>query len=275
MKKWIVGMLMAFMISGCGAMYYHDGKYDYSTYRLQRSAKDLQQIEAKLYSVKVVAMMKGKDDPNSKPFEMKRGGIAFSVDGKHLIVLKHVGSVPEKQQMPTPFGYVPIEFEKVSEKYYLVSEDDGECQDGCEFELQGKVSEDSDIMIMWQDGLTFEPINARLGNSDELRVGQSLIVSRTPRLAGHGIAHGMVAHPEYWPLTEEELEKAAGGEKMFGFIIHANLVGGDSGNPVFALRDGKLELVGINQGTMSNSSMSMALRINFVMDVINKLIKDK
>ncbi|NIM46455.1 MAG: hypothetical protein GTN80_11635 [Nitrososphaeria archaeon] len=268
MKKWLVGILMALMISGCAAINYCDGKYDFSTYRLQRSAESLRMIEHKLYSIKTVAKLKDKSD--GEIVEKTQTGIAFSVDGKHLIALKHVAAIAEEQVYRTPFGPVTYTYEKLAETYYLQIPGD-DCDEGCEIELNAKHAENSDISILWHDEWNFDTLPGKIGNSDEIQVGQSLIVSRTPALLGHGFAYGIVAHPKYW----EEAQSLTTDAEYFGFMLHTNLIGGDSGNPVFAIRDGKLELIGINQGTFMQMDMSCALKINFVMDVVNKLIEDK
>lgn len=268
LKTWLVtGLISLFLlVGGCGSLHYYDGKYDFSTYRLQRSAETIKWVANHLHPIKTVATLRMND---GEPVEQIQYGFAFSVDGKYLIALKHVCSVDPNQRISTPMGTIEFNFTKLDEKHYLVHrENDYEYY---EIELNTKISKDSDVAILWKDGVTFETLPVKIGNSDELEVGQSLIVSRTPQLLGHGITTGTVANIGLWDVAKQ----AFPGDPAFScFMMDTNLIEGDSGNPVFALRDGTLELIGINQGTLDTMDLSVAIDINSVMDIVNKLIAE-
>lgn len=263
MKK-LIGSLFIFLmlVAGCGSM---DGRYDYAATTLHRSAKSLGQIRAAIYRVHLLTMLRPKGALDEVPGPKQQYGAAFSVDGKYLITNRHVVEPPSKMTVPLPFGgQMDVDMDVVSCEYYIMDGDE-------KVTLECRMSTVSDVAILWKEGYTFKKLPARIGNSDELELGHLLIFSFTPYGVGHQLAQSTVGSLELWSMVTEEF----GAGKDWGFMAYTSPAAGDSGNPVFAVRDGKLELVGICEGTMVGGGVTGAivLRSNHALDCAEVLIE--
>lgn len=104
----------------------------------------------------------------------------------------------------------------------------------------------------------------QIGNSDDLQVGNFVYVIGNPLSVGINVREGIVS-AEKAPLETVSV----GVNPMHGFMVSNGLMSGDSGSPIIAIRDGKFELVGISQGTVSsNTRLSWGIRINVIRDLL-------
>ncbi len=104
----------------------------------------------------------------------------------------------------------------------------------------------------------FQEYPYRIGNSDELKAGDITYLIGNAASAGINMREGIVSQ-----LNVEHIM----GKKGFGISNPGN--SGDSGGPVLALRDGKIELVGIMVGVLKDTdNLTYAVGIN---NAINNL----
>jgi hypothetical protein len=115
--------------------------------------------------------------------------------------------------------------------------------------------------------LKLKPFPFRFGNSKDLRIGSLIYMLGNPRGYGLNVREGIVSG-----LTG--LKGIMGSEVPSAdvFMISNGVVQGDSGAPVLAIRDGKLELVGLVQGTFTNvPRLGWAIRI----EVLHAALQEK
>jgi len=261
----IIATVGTFLIA-CSTVpeHYRNGRYDFDFYGLEKNRDVLREIEGCLYLVRTEAELKveGKD-----PWIDEQKGMAFSLNGTYLITLKHIIEIDTMVNFWGPFGMiVKEEAQKRNEKQFLKEE----TYEGEPTEIKmNALSDDTDIAILSDSGRVFSKLPVRIGNSDELEVGQALILSSTTHMYGHLFRVGTVSKLTGISLIQDS--ELAMADQVFMFTGMVN--NGDSGNPVFALRDGELELVGIIQGCyVQSEGTGWALKINYVLEEIEKLL---
>ena len=255
MRKLVFLFILVFLF-GCVSIQYLDKKYDYNFFMIGKEISVIQSIELATYIIEV----KGSLSTGSNIIPHKHKAIAFSLDGKHLIVLNHVLQLPKKMFFP-PFP-LPLSVEEVGKKGIFL--------DGKELKV---LSNDSDIAMLYNEEQEYKILPIKIGNSDELEIGIALVLTRCPAVLGFGISCGIVSNPSGFGVLQED---EGGEDPRHVFMIAAPINQGDSGCPVFALRDGVPELVGIAQGKIHGlEGVGWALKINYVMEQIESLLKLK
>jgi serine protease Do len=128
-----------------------------------------------------------------------------------------------------------------------------------------------------QDGTTQEVPFARLGDSDQLEIGDDVFAMGNPQTLSSSMTRGIVSNPTrvFTSFTGNEMDEVdlGGGQRTGLFtrwIQHdALILGGNSGGPLVNLKG---EVVGIND--RGGSGMSFAIPSNLADDVLRQAIEN-
>ena len=127
-----------------------------------------------------------------------------------------------------------------------------------------------------QDGTTQEVPFARLGDSDQLEIGDDVFAMGNPQTLSSSMTRGIVSNPTrvFTSFTGNEMDEVdlGGGQRTGLFtrwIQHdALILGGNSGGPLVNLEG---EVVGIND--RGGSGMSFAIPSNLADDVLRQAVE--
>jgi len=260
----IIGILLIlFLFTGCYALKdMIDRRYDFSYASLFRSREQLAELKDCLHTIRITySVALEKDNIILTEFLTGRG-VAISLDGETLIVLKHVLRAPYMITSDLSLKY-KTRLKPVDIKYFL--DDEGLVP------LKILSSDTLDIGIAYgaKSRLKLRKLPCVVGNSDELQEGHALIYTRTPWMAATLMDRAIVSRLSAIEEWTKYLTIAPGTLDLH-FILSEAIERGDSGDPVFALRDGRLELVGLLKGT--GPTASLAIKINPAMEEITRLM---
>ena len=272
----IVTLLFSFIITGCnGQLIEYDGKHDNHRYFVGNKNSTVRDI----FNSTVKVITKAKAITNGGPpniddgeyHEHTKSGTGVFITKKHILTVEHVIAM-DTVAYRTPWGVAEVEIVKKKEERTIIYF--GEKKYPAKVIFQNKKHDVALLEIITEgvdeidEGVvsskSFIPV---IGNSDELilgnvlfTVGNGLTGEKNVRM---GIFSGIVAPKD----SEEKLDIVLDET----FMLSNVMMPGDSGGPIFSIRDGIFELIGITQGTMMlYEVMGWGIRIN----AIKKLIGD-
>lgn len=124
-------------------------------------------------------------------------------------------------------------------------------------------NEDKDLAVISVPVLKHKPLSYSIGNAEELSVQDQVYKIGFPLGLLENITDGHVTSVNDSRLVREDVETA--------FISNAGTSPGNSGGGVFAVRDGKLELVGITSAMyVGGSALNIDVKINGISDVFKE-----
>lgn len=231
--------------------------YDYNNVLLDRREMSIERIVDSMVTIRTVAEFR-REDGELLQEDVEGTGVVLL--GKYILTLNHVASIKQIEHR-TPFGILVEPAQKVGERSVLLAQ-------GQEVPLErALVDEGEDVLIFRVPGRVRLPsFPYRIGNSDDLRLGNFVYVIGNPMNSGINVREGIVSNlrPPAVLGTVARLESI--------FMVSNGLNPGDSGTPVVALRDGQFELVGLAQGTIMNSQrMGWAVKINMILGLIHTM----
>ncbi|MFQ5913928.1 MAG: trypsin-like peptidase domain-containing protein [Nitrospinota bacterium] len=217
-----------------------DGLYDNNTFLVNPQAMSLSRIMESLYSVRTEVQFRSDED--GRVFKKSLNGTGVVVFDKYLLTVEHVVSL-DRVVVDTPFGEVPILASKVAEETYLEYR-------GKSYRLERLVTDrDVDVALFrLPQHLGLRSFPYRIGNSDDLEVGNFVYLIGNPMNYGINVREGIVSSLKA-PKVINRVNSIADN----AFMVSNGLNPGDSGTPVIAIRDGKYELVGLSQGSFTRS----------------------
>ena len=126
---------------------------------------------------------------------------------------------------------------------------------------------DSDISVMLLGSESLQA--ARLGNSDDVEIGDYVVAIGSPFGLSHSVSHGIIS-----AKNRHDLELGPQGVKYQDFFqTDASINPGNSGGPLFNLKG---EVIGVNTAIASNSGGSdgigFSIPINMTMRIVTDLI---
>ena len=219
-----------------------DKKYDPDKRCLE---DDIETAFQSVYPLKVdiILMVKGEEviiDSGS--------GTGLLLEGGYLLTAYHVGRPNQPEKLPKK----PI---KLFSRLYLQG------PEGREYLLTEVASDRKADLFLAKAPANmpnFPAYQHKIGNSDELKIGDMTYLIGNALDGGINMREGAISQLNGETLT---------GHRGFGISNPGNL--GDSGGPVIALRDGKIELVGILINLAEEGdNLSYAVGIN---DAVDKL----
>ncbi|QQG45965.1 MAG: trypsin-like peptidase domain-containing protein [Candidatus Niyogibacteria bacterium] len=266
-KRFSVVLASLLVISGCtGArstttptsspplLFMHDGQYDYNTFLVNPRRMNLTRIIESLYSLRTEVKFRGEE---GKVLNRSLRGTGIALFGKYLLTVEHVVSV-ENAAITTPLGEVALRATKVDERTYLE-------HGGRSYALERLVADKNVDVALFRipAELRLKSFPYRIGNSDDLQVGNFVYLIGNPMNFGVNVREGIVSS-----LRAPQAVSLVNSVARNAFMVSNGLNPGDSGAPVIAIRDGDYELVGLSQG-----SFTKAQRLGWV--IMMEVIKNR
>jgi hypothetical protein len=260
----IVFLLLA-VLSGCSPLISKASLrlYENSPIHIDPSKKELELIASNVFRIQTFLTFRMGD------FTPTVGaiGLATSLDQHHLLTTRHVVKI-NSFQMVTPLGPVELQIpddQKLEEETFIILED------GSRIGLQVVYSdEEKDFALLKADG-NIHHFPLTIGNSNDLKIGNFVFLFGNFQ-TGLNIRTGYVTQLNFVRYgTRGEISNI--NENLFG--ISAVTVEGDSGAPIFLLRDGRFELGGMVTFLVPQArGLGFGVKINSIMDQINKYLKE-
>ncbi|MFQ5915819.1 MAG: trypsin-like peptidase domain-containing protein [Nitrospinota bacterium] len=231
----------------------YDGQYDNNTILVNPREMSLAQVIDSLYTVRTeVTFQTDKDDRTVK---QSLRGMAVALFGRYLLTLKHVVSI-DRLAVETPLGPAVLPATKVAEHIFLEYHGEG-------YELECVLMDKGADLAVFRlpDGLSLRSFPYRIGNSDELQLGNFVYLVGNPMNFGINVREGIVSS-----LSAPAVVSKVNSVAKNAFMVSNGLNPGDSGAPVIAIRDGVYELVGISQGSfLASQRLGWVIRINNIL----------
>ncbi len=121
-------------------------------------------------------------------------------------------------------------------------------------------NEADDVAIISVPKLAHQPLVYALGNSDELQTQNLVYVVGWPL--------GLVKNVTQGHVTSVNDSLLVRSDPQANFIFDASISPGNSGGAIFAVRDGKFELIGITDATYTGANdLYIGVKINSIKDV--------
>ena len=121
-------------------------------------------------------------------------------------------------------------------------------------------NEDKDLAVISVPKLNHQPMPYSIGNADELQRQNLVYVIGWPLGLLENVTQGHITSVDDSRLVREDPETA--------FISDAAISPGNSGGGIYAVRDGKLELVGITSAMyLGGNSLFIGVKVNGISDV--------
>ena len=257
-------LVFAVLLSGCSSLMRQSSfhQYENSPIHIDPTKKELDLIASDVFRIQTsVKFQLGELTPTVSAI-----GLATSLDPYHLLTTRHVVKI-KFFQMITPMG--PIEFQ-ISDDQKLEKETFIVLDDGSRIKSQVVYSDEEKDFALLRAEKKIYHFPFAIGNSDDFKIGSFVFLFGNFQ-TGLNIRTGYITQLNF-------IRYGAGGEvssmneSLFG--ISAVTVEGDSGGPVFLLRDGRFELGGIVAFLVPQArGLGFGIKINSIMDQINRYLK--
>ena len=262
----IVILVLALWLSGCsfvtGKASFHS--YDNSPIHIDPKKKELDLVASNVFRIQTLLKFKLEElTPTVSAI-----GLATSLDEYHLLTTRHVVKI-KSIQVITPLG--PIEFQipddqKLEEETFIILDDGSRIKSRVVYD-----DEEKDFALLRAEK-KIHHFPFAIGNSDDFKIGDFVFLFGNFQ-TGWNIRPGYVTQLNF-------VRYGAGGEvssmneSLFG--ISAVTVEGDSGAPIFLLRDGRFELGGIVTFLVPQArGLGFGVKINSIVAQMNIYLKEK
>lgn len=260
----IVILSFVVLLSGCSSLVrktsFHP--YENSPIHIDLKKNELDLIASNVFRIQTsLKFQMGESTPTVSAI-----GLATSLDEYDLLTPRHVVKIKSIQAI-TPLG--PIEFQipddqKLEEETFIVLDD------GSRIKLQVIYSDEEKDFALLRAEKKINHFPITIGNSDDFKIGNFVFLFGNFQ-TGLNIRTGYVTQLNF-------IRYGAGGEvsnineSLFG--ISAVTVEGDSGAPIFLLKNGRFELGGIVTFLVPQArGLGFGVKINPIMDQIINYLK--
>jgi hypothetical protein len=261
----VTAILFFTVFSGCSPFIGRGSlrPYENSPIHIDPSKKELELIASNVFRIQTSLKFRMGD------FTPTVGavGLATSLDQHHLLTTRHVVKITSFQII-TPLG--PVEFQiaddqKLEEETFIVLDD------GSRIKSQIVYSDEEKDFALLRAEKEIHHFPFLIGNSDDLKIGNFVFLFGNFQ-TGLNIRAGYVTQLNFVRYgVRGEISNI--NENLFG--ISAVTVEGDSGAPIFFLRDGGFELGGMVTFLVPQArGLGFGVKINPIMDQINKYLKE-
>jgi S1-C subfamily serine protease len=262
----VVILVLAVYLSGCSFVTsqasFHP--YENSPIHIDPKKKELDGIASNVFRIQTFLKFKLEElTPTVSAI-----GLATSLDQEYLLSTRHVVKIKSFQAI-TPLG--PIEFQipddqKLEEETFIILDD------GSRIKSRVVYSDEEKDFALLRAEKKIHHFPFAIGNSDDFKIGDFVFLFGNFQ-TGWNIRAGYVTQLNF-------VRYGAGGEvssmneSLFG--ISAVTVEGDSGAPIFLLRDGRFELGGIVTFLVPQArGLGFGTKINTIMAHINRYLKEE
>ena len=261
----VIVILFLAVLSGCSPLISKVAPrhYENSPIHIDPSKKELELIASNVFRIQTSLKFRMGD------FTPTVGaiGLATSLDPHHLLSTRHVVKI-KSFQIITPSG--PVEFQ-IPDDQKLEEETSIILDDGSRIKLQVVYSDEEKDFALLRAEKTIHHFPFTIGNSDDLKIGNFVFLFGNFQ-TGLNIRTGYVTQLNFVRYGARG-EISSINENLFG--ISAVTVEGDSGAPIFLLRDGRFELGGmVTFLVLQARGLGFGVKINSIMDQINKYLRE-
>jgi S1-C subfamily serine protease len=261
----VVIVVLAVWLSGCSfvasrASFRH---YENSPIHIDPKKKELDLIAPNVFRIQTFLKFKLEESTPT----VSAIGLATSLDHDYLLTTRHVVKIKSFQAI-TPLG--PIEFQipedqKLEEETFIILDDGSRIKSRVVYS-----DEENDFaLLMAEKKIHHFPF--AIANSDDFKIGNFVFLFGNFQ-TGLNIRTGYVTQLNFVRYGAEG-EVSNINESLFG--ISAVTVEGDSGAPIFLLRDGRFELGGIVTFLVPQArGLGFGVKINPIVAQINKYLKE-
>jgi S1-C subfamily serine protease len=261
----VVILVLAVWLSGCSSITSKASlqQYDNSPLLIDPKKKELDLIASDVFRIQTSLKFRLEESTPT----VTAIGLATSLDEDYLLTTRHVVRI-KSFQVITPVG--PIEFQipddqKLEEETFIVLDD------GSRIKLQVVYSDEEKDFALLKAEKKIHHFPFALGNSDDLKIGNFVFLFGNFQ-TGLNIRTGYVTQLNFVRYGAEG-EVSTINENLFG--ISAVTVEGDSGAPIFLVKDGRFELGGVVTFLVPQArGLGFGVKINDIMAQINKYLKE-
>src|SRR4030042_4167448 len=258
-------LVLAVWLSGCSfvasqAPFLH---YENSPIHIDPEKKELDLIASNVFRTQTFLKFKLEElTPTVSAI-----GLATSLDQEYLLTTRHVFKIKSFQAI-TPLG--PIEFQipddqKLEEETFIILDD------GSRIKSRIVYSDEEKDFALLRAEKKIHHFPFAMGNSDDFKTGNFVFLFGNFQ-TGWNIRTGYVTQLNFVGYGAGG-EVSSMNESLFG--ISAVTVEGDSGAPIFLLRDGRFELGGIVTFLVPLArGLGFGIKINSITSQINKYLKE-
>jgi S1-C subfamily serine protease len=261
--SWMVILFLSVLLPGCSSLI---GKasipqYENSPVHVDPDKNELELIAANVFRIQTSLKFKLEEFTPT----VNAVGLATSLDEYHLLTAKHVVKI-KSFQVITFLG--PIELpipddQKLEEETFIILDD------GSRVKSQVVYSDGENDFALLRTEKKVHHFPFTIGNSNDFRVGNFLYLFGNFQ-TGLNIRTGYITQLHFVRYGAKG-EVSNINENLFG--ISAVTVEGDSGAPVFLLRNGKFELGGIVAFLLPQArGLGFGIKINAIMPQIRRYL---
>ncbi len=261
----VVILVLAVWLSGCSfvtsqASFRH---YENSPIHIDPKRKELDLIASNVFRIQTFLKFKLEESTPS----VSAIGLATSLDEYHLLTTRHVVRIKSFQAI-TPLGVIEFQIpddQKLQEETFIILDD------GSRIKLQVVYSDEENDFALLRAEKKIHHYHFAIGNSDDFKIGNFVFLFGNFQ-TGLNIRTGYVTQLNFVRYGAEG-EVSNTNESLFG--ISAVTVEGDSGAPIFLLRDGRFELGGIVTFLVPQArGLGFGVKVNDIMAQIDRYLKE-
>jgi S1-C subfamily serine protease len=261
----VVILVLAVCLSGCSFVTGKASLYPYenSPIHIDPKKKELDLIASNVFRIQTFLKFKLEESTPT----VSAIGLATSLDQDYLLTTRHVVKIKSFQAI-TPLG--PIEFQipedqKLEEETFIILDD------GSRIKSRVVYSDEENDFALLRAEKKIHHFPFAIANSDDFKIGNFVFLFGNFQ-TGLNIRTGYVTQLNFVRYGAEG-EVSNINESLFG--ISAVTVEGDSGAPIFLLRDGRFELGGIVTFLVPQArGLGFGVKINPIVAQINKYLKE-
>ncbi len=258
-------LVLAVWLSGCSTVTRNASfrPYDNSPDLIDPREKELDLIASDVFRIQTYLKFRLEESTPT----VNAIGLATSLDEYHLLTTRHVVRI-ESFQVITPLG--PIEFQipddqKLEEETFIILDD------GSRIKLRVVYSDEERDFALLRAEKKINHFPFALGNSDDFKIGNFVFLFGNFQ-TGLNVRTGYVTQVNFVRYGAEG-EVSNINENLFG--ISAVTVEGDSGAPVFLLKNGRFVLGGVVTFLVPQArGLGFAIKINSIIARINKYLEE-
>ncbi|OGP72701.1 MAG: hypothetical protein A2V86_12060 [Deltaproteobacteria bacterium RBG_16_49_23] len=259
-------LFFAFLLPGCGSLMRETSiqQYEKSPIHVDPKKKELELIASNVFRIQTSLKFKLEEFTPT----VNAIGLATSLDPYHLLTAGHVVKI-KSFQVITSLG--PIELpipddQKLEEETFIILDD------GSRIKAQVVYSDGEKDFALLRAEKKIHHFPFTIGNSDDFKIGNFVFLFGNFQ-TGLNIRTGYVTQLNFVRYGPKG-EVSNINESLFG--ISAVTVEGDSGAPIFLLRNGRFELGGIVAFLLPQArGLGFGIKINSIMSQINRYPKGK
>ncbi len=252
-------LFFAVLLSGCSSLMrqasFH--QYENSPIHIDPKKKELDYIASNVFRIQTSLKFKLEEFTPT----VSAIGLATSLDEYHLLTARHVVKI-KSFQLITPLGSIEFQIpddQKLEEETFIILDD------GSRIKSQVVYSDEDYALLRAEKKIHHFPF--AIGNSDDFKVGNFVFLFGNFQ-TGLNIRTGYVTQLNFVQYGAKG-EVSNTNENVFG--ISAVTVEGDSGAPIFLVRDGKFELGGVVTFLVPQArGLGFGIKINPIMVQISK-----